>query len=43
VIIDDCDRAQEQDMVRRWLREFPDFHAERTMGEKRHIVLRRGQ
>lgn len=41
VLIDDCHRPQEKQMVERWLREFPDFTAERTSGEKQHVILRR--
>jgi hypothetical protein len=43
ILVDDCDRAQEKSMVERWLREFPDFAAEPTRGEKQHVVLRRTQ
>jgi len=41
VLVDDCHRADEREIVERWLREFTGFEAERTWGEKRHTILRR--
>jgi predicted O-methyltransferase YrrM len=42
VMVDDCHRSQEKQMVEHWTREFPDFEIEQSRGEKQHIVLRRG-
>lgn len=41
VILDDCNRRDEQEIVERWLREYTVFRAEPSFGDKRHIILRR--
>jgi predicted O-methyltransferase YrrM len=41
IIVDDCNRDAEALMIRRWREQYPDFECEMTLGEKRHVVLRR--
>ncbi|NDJ54811.1 MAG: class I SAM-dependent methyltransferase [Chloroflexi bacterium] len=41
ILVDDANRADEGQMVERWLREFPDFAVQRLDTEKGTIILRR--
>jgi hypothetical protein len=41
VLLDDADRADEQDTVRNWLAEFPDFELQMLPHIKGTAVLRR--
>jgi predicted O-methyltransferase YrrM len=43
VVLDDCDRADEQEIVQRWLAEFPSWTARRYRHEKITTVFTRQQ